>query len=229
MTQPNWFYSDRKQRSQWICERFGEELERCVNVLDIGCHLSALKNFLPNRAAYTGIDISGSPDIILDLDTVERLPFDDISFDAVICADVLEHLENIHRIFDELCRVTRRYLIITLPNPAYGLWRYLFKLNYASSPNQRSEFGKFLRYYGLPLEKPDDRHRWFYGYDEAIEFIDYRAKKKNLAITQLENNLMYEKSNICRKVGSSMLKHINPNLCYRTLILLLEKIDSHPE
>jgi len=229
MPKPNWFYKNRTQRSQWIAERFSDELGQCTKVLDVGCHLSALKNFLSDRVAYTGIDISGNPDITLNLDKVERLPLDELSFDAVICADVLEHLENIHHIFDELCRVTRRHLIITLPNPAYGLWRYLLKLNYASSGNQKLEFGKFLRYYGLPLEKPDDRHRWFYGYDEAIEFISYRAKKNNLYVKKIENNLMYEKTNPIRMIGSIVLKRVNVNLCYRTLIMLLEKRNDDPK
>jgi hypothetical protein len=91
------------------------------------------------------------------------------------------------------------------------------------------EFGKFLRYYGLPLEKPDDRHRWFYGYDEAIEFISYRAKKNNLYVKKIENNLMYEKTNPIRMIGSIVLKRVNVNLCYRTLIMLLEKRNDDPK
>ncbi|MFH1144533.1 MAG: methyltransferase domain-containing protein [Candidatus Eisenbacteria bacterium] len=56
-------------------------------------------------ASYVGVDIAGRPDIELNLEKAERLPFDDDAFDTVLCADVLEHLDNLHAIFDELVRV----------------------------------------------------------------------------------------------------------------------------
>ena len=46
---------------------------------------------------------------------VERLPFADRSFDYVICCETLEHLPNPIHAIDELARVCRKRLIVTIP------------------------------------------------------------------------------------------------------------------
>lgn len=219
----NWFYTEgRAHRSEWICERFRNELTECNSILDIGCSESALKNFLPSGCAYTGVDIVGNPDFKIDLDKIDVLPFGDAQFDGVVCADVIEHLENLHHIFDELCRVTRRYLIITLPNPAYGLYRYILNKEYDNLENRTYE-GKYIKFYGLPPEKPIDRHRWFFGYNEAVDFIKYRSKKNKLYLDCIENNLLYEKQSLHRRIVLWVLKHLNENLAYRNIVFLLSK------
>lgn len=64
------------------------------------------------------IDEALKPDQVA---SVTSLPFQDDAFDAVLCAEVLEHLP-----FDqslqgvrEVCRVTRRWALITLPHAGY--------------------------------------------------------------------------------------------------------------
>lgn len=225
MNKIDWFYGDtREARSKWLCERFFDTITKGRSVLDVGCSQSAIRKYLPDAVKYTGIDISGNPDIILNLDRIAHVPFNDNSFDCVICADVLEHLENIHFVFDELCRIANRFVIITLPNPIYSLHRYILKRRYAN-PLKSDKFGNYLKYYGLPREKPDDRHRWFYGYDEAVEFLNYRASKNGLTVDLVENNLMYEPLSIFRRVIFGFAKILNPDLIYRNIIFLLSKID----
>ena len=46
----------------------------------------------------------------------EGLPFADREFDAVVALDLLEHTNNIWFAFDELVRVSRRQVVIVLPN-----------------------------------------------------------------------------------------------------------------
>ena len=223
MNKINWFYnSERAQRSRWLCERFTKELCECRTLLDVGCSQSELKAYLPASIDYKGLDIAGNPDFKINLDQATRLPFEDLQFEAVVCADVLEHLENIHFVFDELCRIVSRYLIITLPNPAYGAYRYLFKKKYANR-TQKNTFGVYMKYYGLPIEKPVDRHRWFYGYDEAVRFITYRSKKNSLAVKVVENNLIFENRFQWKKIIVNALKYINPNVAFRDLIFLIQK------
>ncbi len=220
----NWYYSEsREQRSQWIGERFSKEFSLCNRVLDVGCDKAALKRFLPDKIQYTGIDMSGDPDVEINLDKVEKLPFQDRGFNAVVCSDVLEHIDNIHKIFDEICRVSDRFVIITLPNPAYGVHRILFKRRYPARGESRRRYGKYLKFYGLPPEKPMDRHRWFYSYDEAIDFIMHRAERSHFTVKTIENNLLYEKLNMKRKILFKLMKYINENLIYRELIFLLER------
>lgn len=46
---------------------------------------------------------------------LEALPFRDRAFDVVVCSRVLMHLEDWRRGLGELCRVTRRHLVVDFP------------------------------------------------------------------------------------------------------------------
>ncbi len=81
------------------------------SVLDVGCDQKCLSAFVKGR--YIDVDIAGKPDLIVNVEY--GLPFKDRSFDTVVAFDVLEHLDNIHFGFDELCRVAQRFVIIGLP------------------------------------------------------------------------------------------------------------------
>jgi len=70
--------------------------------------------------------------VTLDLDSalgptcagdIRRLPFADGSFDSILIAEVLEHLpfDELPRCLEELARVARRHVVITLPCPLVGL------------------------------------------------------------------------------------------------------------
>src|SRR5438876_1896407 len=99
-------------------------------LLDVSCKegdvLQALKprgfvlrgtNFEVQGPAATGLALNGIP-IDYGVDVLQRLPYDDASFDVVLLIGVLEHLEN-HRIaLGELARVLRPggLLILTTPN-----------------------------------------------------------------------------------------------------------------
>jgi len=155
-------FSRRQDRSRYIVERFGRFLKG--RVIDVGCDLAVLRSLLP-ECQYTGIDVAGTPDVRLNLEKTDRLPFDDGEFDCVICADVLEHLDNLHAIFDELLRVTGRYVILSLPNN----WVV------ARVPIARGR-GDFA-HYGLPLDRPADRHKWFFNVSQARQFIHGRVER----------------------------------------------------
>lgn len=219
----NWFYKNREERSKWLGERFRNEISQSNSILDVGCYNANLKEHLPNNIKYTGIDIAGKPDIFINLDKIDKLPFDDNEFDSVICADVLEHLENIHLIFDELCRVSNKYIIITLPNAYASIPEFIKGKKYTTDADKRKQFGKYNKFYGLPLEKPEDRHRWFFAFNEAVEFIDYNAKKHNFKVKIVESEQAYVKLTFLRKIFFSILRKINKNLTDRNIILLIQK------
>ncbi len=155
-------FHKREERAKYIFEKFQRYFGK--KVLDVGCDKAVLKMFIDD-VEYTGLDISGIPDICLDLEKIDRLPFDDSSFDCVICADVLEHLDNLHLIFSELLRVTQRHLIIAWPNNWVN----------ARVPIGRG-YGSF-KHYGLPPEKPRDRHKWFFSLSEAKHFVQEQIRK----------------------------------------------------
>lgn len=149
-------FHSRKARIAYIVNRFNSYLH--TKVLDVGCDQADLKQFL-NGAEYTGIDMSEAADIQLNLERIDRLPFEDNVFNCVICADVLEHLDNLHLMFAELFRVSANYVIIAWPNNWVN----------ARVPIERG-IGTF-KHYGLPAEKPRDRHKWFFNISEAKAFM----------------------------------------------------------
>jgi ubiquinone/menaquinone biosynthesis C-methylase UbiE len=216
-----WFYKGREQRSQWLAERFSKEIAECKSVLDVGCYMADFKKYISPDMAYTGIDMAGKPDIVINLDQINKLPFDDNAFDLVICSDVLEHLENIHLIFDELCRVSAKYIIITLPNGYADIPEFISGKRYTEDAKKRKQFGKYKKYYGLPFEKPEDRHRWFFSYDEAVEFINYRADKQDFSISLHESEKKHEPPSF-RKFVFRFLALINTNFGKKHLICLLK-------
>ena len=54
---------------------------------------------------------------------VYRLPFDDMSFDLVVCCEVLEHLQFPDRGIAEICRVSSAAVLVSTPREP--LWRLL--------------------------------------------------------------------------------------------------------
>lgn len=127
-----------------------------MNVLDVGCGSGVyLKEMAMKGYGVVGIDLSltMTKDASIKLSNfnqqlseavcgdINRLPFPDGYFDAVICVGVLEYLEDEQNTLQELCRVLKPQgaIIFTLPNrykiknlldPYYYLvriWQYLFK------------------------------------------------------------------------------------------------------
>ena len=92
-----------------------------------------------------------------------RLPFQDNEFDVVVCNDVLEHVENKNALFAELLRVSRRYVLVSLPNTQY--WRYIWGLIR----------GKMSSKYNFLVQDGADRHRWITYYRQNMRFISDRA------------------------------------------------------
>ena len=167
-------FTDRESKGQYVALRYESILRG--RVLDVGADEQHVAKHLPDGVSYTGVGLGGSPDIELDLE-LGRLPFEDDHFDCVLCLDVLEHLEGAHTMFDELCRVSRRYVVISLPNPHREFYTMLCEGNYCE--------GRHLKFYGLPTEPPEDRHRWFFSIEEAKAFIEHRAKSNEMEILEL--------------------------------------------
>jgi methyltransferase family protein len=169
-------FRDRAARSRFVAQRFAPYLAE--SVLDVGCFEAPLRELLRD-VRYLGVDMAGSPDLRLDLDTGAALPFDDASWRTVVCIEVLEHLEHLHQVFDELVRVSREHVVVSLPN----CWRD------ARSPIERGR-GHFA-HYGLPAEAPPDRHRWFFSYTEARDFIHAKARAHRLEVVELFGTEMH--------------------------------------
>lgn len=166
-------YHDRATKAVYIADKYAAILQG--SVLDVGCDQKQLAGALPQGVKYTGVDMGDTADIRLNLDR-ENLPFPPRSFDTVVCCDVLEHLEQIHAVFDQLCTIAARRVILSLPNPARI---FLFSLVEGKQGRQK--------YYGLPAEPEPDRHRWFFNAEEARDFVRARAARNGFEVEQLDH------------------------------------------
>ena len=163
-------FADRSARSRYIADRFRRFL--AGSVLDVGCDRAVLRTLLPDLE-YTGLDVAGDPDTTLDLEGIERLPYGEGAFDCVVCSDVLEHIDNLHRVFDEIVRVAKRHIIISLPN------------NWANARRPIERGKGAIGHYGLPVDLPPDRHKWFFNVSEAADFVKEQEKKHPVSIVEL--------------------------------------------
>ena len=128
-------------------------------ILDIGCRDKILKKYLNENVIYQGIDFEESQEVIAH-NLEEGIPFPDNSFDIVFALDVLEHVENIHFLFSEILRVTKKEAIVALPNMSY--WK--FRLRYLKGKDISDK-------YILPKEKILDRHRWLTSYKSSKALV----------------------------------------------------------
>ena len=161
-------YRDRADRNRFAAEQLQRtQVKRIVNLGGGGArHLQAsLSN---NEIEVYEVDIQGDCDLKVNLDSLPDLPFADRSFDVVCALDVLEHLENFHLLNEEMFRVAKDYVLISLPNSAAEIFYDFFR----NRPQKHSDLdsGTFSKFYGLPLRPPTDRHRWWIYFHDIIRF-----------------------------------------------------------
>jgi SAM-dependent methyltransferase len=160
---------NREARSRFIADRFRPFIRG--RVLDVGCDRAHLKR-LVEGLDYVGIDVGGTPDLVVNLER-ERLPFPDRHFDFVLCSDVLEHLDNLHQTFGELVRVARGHIVVSLPN------------NHANARRPIERGRGSIGHYGLPLDPPVDRHKWFFSLGEAAAFLGGQPGRHPVELVEL--------------------------------------------
>ena len=91
-------------------------------ILDVGCGNGAFLNSLPDVYEAVGLDSSQEGLKYVKSKAVHgditALPFESASFDLVTCLEVLEHLPFtlFERALSEIARVSRKYIIISVPN-----------------------------------------------------------------------------------------------------------------
>jgi 2-polyprenyl-3-methyl-5-hydroxy-6-metoxy-1,4-benzoquinol methylase len=167
-------FKNREEKAHYVAQKYKSILQG--KVLDVGPGECYIRNELPPEVQYVGVGLSEYVDVKQDLEHgIGR--FVENAFDTVLCLDVLEHIDNLHPLFAELVRVSSKYIIISLPN------------------NYKTVIDNFLfthttavpKYYKITPEFKKNRHRWFFGYIEALNFVKYQVKKYNLEILQLDS------------------------------------------
>lgn len=81
-------------------------------ILDFGCGSKPYKHLFTNATEYTGVDyqIEGRTENLDKIDFFydgKTIPFEDNSFDGVLCTEVLEHVFNIDELLTEFNRVLK--------------------------------------------------------------------------------------------------------------------------
>ena len=167
-------------------------------LLDAGCRTMDLKPLLKGCGEYYGSDLIPKKGV-LQCDLEEKLPFKDNEFDVVTALDVLEHLDNPHGALQELMRVARKSVLVSLPNMYHVSFRTSFLLGAGIS-------GKYC----FDAEPVLDRHRWILSYDEAINFIQENTKSHKV---DYENILSVRgRAKLIREPIDNFLAKLWPNL-----------------
>jgi hypothetical protein len=139
-------------------------------ILDVGSRHNTIREVLKKDATLVDKNNPNLP--AFDLEK-EALPFSDKQFDTVVCMDTLEHVDRAHGVIADLCRASKEYVIISLPN----CWRGMMK------PIVHGGGG--LGSYGFPPEAPFDRHRWFFSTEDIEQFLIYNAAKNGFAVEDI--------------------------------------------
>lgn len=131
---------DKRLRSPFSIRRYMHEaqyhailghIEPGMSVVDAGCGEGSIGLLLAQKGiASSGIDLSVpnierakkeaetlglGPLCDFHVGDAEHLPLPDKSFDVVVSSHVLEHLPNFDAGWQELCRVSRKRIIVALP------------------------------------------------------------------------------------------------------------------
>jgi SAM-dependent methyltransferase len=164
-------YSHRNGRSYDLLNDYRMQLQG--RILDVGAGDQAA--FFRERIGsnYESLDIADGYKVVTrkESDAISHLynlegrplPFDDKSFDCVMCLDTLEHVDDPHLLLTELLRVSSKHVIVSLPNNWPSLiWSLIDGRNITHTGG-----------YGLGAKRksPGQRHKHFFNLEEAAEFL----------------------------------------------------------
>lgn len=200
-------------RNQFVANKLGNL--NGDKVLDIGCRDKVFKSCLLGKFEYTGMDYN--PQTINNLNDEEYINHnlelgipDKINFNIINALDVLEHLENIHKVFEQVFKKSNNKVIIALPNMGY----YKFRLNFLF----KAEISKKYTFHS---HKVLDRHRWIPNYKSIINFIEknkpngWKISKFDFIAERKRNFIFY----FLEKIFSKLF----PGLFVYEIIFIFEK------
>jgi 2-polyprenyl-3-methyl-5-hydroxy-6-metoxy-1,4-benzoquinol methylase len=105
------------------------------SILDVGCGEGfTLERFYKEKIGknFEGIEYDSEavktanelyPHLNIKQGDIYKLPYKNNSFDLVVATEVLEHLENPKKAYRELLRVSRKYVLLSVPNEPFFTWQ----------------------------------------------------------------------------------------------------------
>jgi 2-polyprenyl-3-methyl-5-hydroxy-6-metoxy-1,4-benzoquinol methylase len=109
------------------------------SILDVGCGEGFTLNRLREKGigkTLEGVEYSKAaielgykmyPDTKIKQGNIYQLPYKDNAFDLVLCTEVLEHLDDPQKGLKELVRVSKKYLVISVPNEPFFMLAQLVR------------------------------------------------------------------------------------------------------
>ena len=92
--------------------------ENKTEILDVGCGFKAWLNFFnKEKFKYVGVDIDRKYSSADFISSADKIPFPNSSFDALIYSEVLEHVENLLKVFKEMHRVAKNETLVFISSP----------------------------------------------------------------------------------------------------------------
>lgn len=174
-------YQSREERNIFFASFIKDHLAlNSPKILNIGSGGERfLARCMPEALLYD-VDIQGDADLVVDLETLQRLDFNENHFDISCALDLLEHIENLHTVLDEMIRVTSRHIVISLPNPQQTFLEMLRDQKQEQKGKSHLQTGVYSKFYGLPVSKPVDRHKWHYTIDDVRRLFEYVQEKHDI-------------------------------------------------
>ena len=147
---------------------------KAKTILDVGCGEGFSLNKLNENnigEKLEGIDYSKEaisigkklfPNLLLKQGSIYDLPYKDNTFDLVLCTEVLEHLENPKKGLQEILRMSKKYILVSVPNePFFMMSNFLRGKNVMRFGNDSEHinhwtifsFQKFLKSKNIRINK----------------------------------------------------------------------------
>jgi len=136
-------HSSKNPLQRWLIKTFHANVIHLLlrtspkNIFEAGCGegFSSIQIISAIQSEFIGMDIDIKSSLLARKDCssgfflqgdIKNSPFKDSVFDLVVSLEVLEHIENPLSALDELCRVSRKWLILSVPNePFFCLANFL--------------------------------------------------------------------------------------------------------
>ena len=201
-------------RNKFVAKKLGNL--NGEKILDIGCRDKIFKKYLVGDYEYTGIDFDPkkslghiNSDGIINYNLENGLP-ENTDYDIINALDVLEHVENIHELFNNIFFRSKKKISIALPNMGY----YKFRLHFLFT-------GIISGKYIFHEKKVSDRHRWIPNYLSIVKFIEnnkhaeWNSKQYDYIAERKRNFIFY--------YLEKFLSKFFPSLFVYELIFIFEK------
>lgn len=116
------------------------------SAIEVGCgegfSTQKLRELLPRESSFRASDVEQrlvdearlkNPGITIERESIYELPHADKSFDLVFVLEVLEHLDDPAKALAEVCRVSKKWVIASVPREPIWCMLNLARLKYVTS------------------------------------------------------------------------------------------------